>query len=107
MDALDQPAVLRTDLVVEGDVVGDPGLIGVRCEEVVEVPIGAIGGERDDRADREVEPPWHYVDRRVGEEEMELTASDLAFGVVDAAATVPRGSELAQERRTRLERVRV
>ena len=48
MHPLDQRAVLGADLVVERDVVRDPRFVRIRCEEVVEVAVGPVGGQRDD-----------------------------------------------------------
>ncbi len=106
LHALDEHAILGPDLVVELEVVGDPLLVGARQEEVVEPAVGALGSERHDRADREVAPAGHDVDRRAGEEQVELAAVDLARGVVDAAAAVLRRPVLARERRVLLEGVR-
>ena len=50
LDALDELPVLGADLVVELEHVGDPLLVGVREEEVVEEAIRAVGAEREHRA---------------------------------------------------------
>ena len=57
--------------------------------------------------DREVAAAGHDVDRRAGEEEVELASVDLAVRVVDATAAVLRRPVLAREGRVLLEQVGV
>ena len=97
LDGLDERAVLRTDGVVEREVVGEPLLVDAGADEVVEEAVRPLGPARDDRADREVRPAGHHVDDRGGEQEVELPPLDLPLGVVDAAAAVPRRADLGRE----------
>ena len=52
--ALDEPGVLRADLVVEREELRDPVRVGVGREEVVEEAAAAVRRDGPDRADREV-----------------------------------------------------
>src|SRR4029078_13432063 len=72
VDALDEHAVLAADLVVELHQLVDPRLVDAAPEEVVEEAVGAVGGDRDHRPDRDVRPPREDVDAEVRPEEMEL-----------------------------------
>ena len=54
LDALDQHGVLAADLVVEREQLGDPALVRVGGEEVVEEALGALGAGGQDRPDRDV-----------------------------------------------------
>src|ERR671933_66993 len=56
LDALDEDAVLASDLVVEGQELLDPRVVDVRREEVIEEPARALGPGRDERPDRQVRP---------------------------------------------------
>src|SRR4051794_1697887 len=81
LDALDEPAVLTSDLVVELHQLVDPGPIDVRAEEVVEEAVRPARLERDHRPDRDVRPAGEDVDAEVRPEEVELRPRQLAVEV--------------------------
>src|SRR5439155_6122347 len=106
LDSLDEHPVLGSDLVVEGEEVGDPGLVRFRREEVVEEARRAAGAERVDRADRDVRTAREDVDPRVRPEEVELAAGDLPCDVEGPVVRANR-TELARDEAARLELVGV
>ena len=77
LHVLDELPVLLADLVVEREELGDPLVVDVRAEEVVEEAVRPVGRERDDRADREVRLAAEDVDPEVRPEEVELRARQL------------------------------
>lgn len=69
---LDERRVLAADLVVEREELGQPGLVGSRQEEVVQVALAAVRAVRRDRADGEVGGAGEDVEIGVRVEEVEL-----------------------------------
>src|SRR5215467_13289478 len=74
---LDEPEVLLSDLLVEGEELVDPLGLDVRAEEVVEEPVRPVRRQRNHRADREVRPAGEDVDPEIRPEEMELRTRQL------------------------------
>src|SRR4051812_26152859 len=107
LDALDEQPVLLADLVVELQELGDPALVGVRREEVVEEPRAPAGRQRVDRPDRDVRAPREDVDPGVRPQEVELAARDLAGDVEVLRRVLAHRPELRRDETARLEPVRV
>src|SRR6188508_2436762 len=117
LHVLHEHAILRADLIVECEVVGEPLVVRVGTDEVVEEAVGAVRAARDDRADRQVRLPGHDVHDRAGEQEVELAAGDLALRIRGTCvgarlnpgtdAVLLRRAELARDPAARLEPVGV
>jgi hypothetical protein len=97
MHGLYEHRVLLPDLVVEGEELPQPGVVGVRREEVVEVSLRAPRPAWQHRADREVRRAGEDVDPGVRVEQVELPV--LAGRL--------RLAELRAERRVCFEQVAV
>src|SRR5579885_355599 len=77
LHALDERAVLASNLAVEGEQVVDPLALDVRAEEVEEA-VRPLRPARNDRADRDVRTAGQDVHGQVRPEEVELAARQLA-----------------------------
>src|SRR6266508_1048523 len=83
---LDERAILRADLPVEGEQLVGPAVLRARGEEVVEESRRALRAPRQERPDREVRRAGVDVHPQVGPDEVELPLSRAA-----------RGSELRED----------
>src|SRR2546421_32328 len=104
LDAFDERPVLQADLVVEGDELVDPGLIDVRCEEVVQKAPGSLGPEREHRSTGEIRVTGEDVQAEVRPEEMKLASRHLPVGEERGAVWAKR-ADLARDEPVRFEPV--
>ena len=102
---LDQAGVLGAHLVVEHPHLLDPGLVGALREEAVEPGRGAVGGDRPQRADREVRAARVHVELHRREEDVVLRRGHRVAHVVGSRVRVGVGvhrRELAEAQPDRL-----